>query len=375
MLAGDAEALPLADASVDVAHARWAYFFGAGCEPGLAEVARVLRPGGIAVVVDNDVTRSTFGAWFRRAYPAYDPVAVQRFWDRQGFTTEHLTIEWTFDRRDDLEAVARIELPPAAADEVLAAHERPRRRLRGGPALEAVRTPLGGVRTVPPGRPPDRRGGTMESRNQTATGRTTVSTSAGIDTASAAHRSRHRDDVRLLREAGHPGAAARARGQLGECLRHRGAPRRSRSDGPLDRAQLDAAIRYAGYEPGAAPWLSPDLSVWRTVLGATVAVAAVAVAISVLGPADLTSGLSDPSRGGLLLVLVLGLTAGISTCMAMVGGLVLGFSASHAAGLAARGETSLPFSTRMRPAARLQRRPDRRVSASSVRCSAPSARR
>ncbi len=122
VLAGDAEALPLADASVDVAHARWAYFFGAGCEPGLAEVARVLRPGGIAVVVDNDVTRSTFGAWFRRAYPAYDAVAVQRFWDRQGFTTEHLTIEWTFDRRDDLDAVARIELPPAVADEVLAAH-------------------------------------------------------------------------------------------------------------------------------------------------------------------------------------------------------------------------------------------------------------
>ncbi len=123
VLGGDAEALPLADASVDVAHARWAYFFGAGCEPGLAELARVLRRGGIAVVVDNDVTRSTFGAWFRRAYPAYDPVAVQRFWRRQGFTTEHLTIEWTFDRRDDLEAVARIELPPAVADEVLAAHD------------------------------------------------------------------------------------------------------------------------------------------------------------------------------------------------------------------------------------------------------------
>ncbi len=123
VLAGDAEALPLADDSVDVAHARWAYFFGAGCEPGLAELARVLRPGGIAVVVDNDVTRSTFGSWFRRAYPAYDPVAVQRFWNRQGFTTEHLTIEWTFDQRDDLEAVAGIELPPAVADEVLAAHD------------------------------------------------------------------------------------------------------------------------------------------------------------------------------------------------------------------------------------------------------------
>ena len=123
VVAGDAEAIPLRDSSIDVAHARWAYFFGAGCEPGLVELARVLRPGGIACLVDNDATRSTFGAWFRRAYPAYDPAAVQRFWDRQGFTTERLTIRWTFDRREDLEAVARIELPPGPAGDVLAEHE------------------------------------------------------------------------------------------------------------------------------------------------------------------------------------------------------------------------------------------------------------
>ena len=123
VVAGDAESIPLRDSSIDVAHARWAYFFGAGCEPGLAELARVLRPGGVACLVDNDATRSTFGGWFRRAYPAYDPVAVQRFWDRQGFTTERLTIHWTFDRRGDLEAVTRIELPPGPAAEVLAAHD------------------------------------------------------------------------------------------------------------------------------------------------------------------------------------------------------------------------------------------------------------
>jgi ubiquinone/menaquinone biosynthesis C-methylase UbiE len=123
VVAGDAEAIPLRDRSIDVAHARWAYFFGAGCEPGLAELARVLRPGGVACLVDNDATRSTFGGWFRRAYPAYDPAAVQRFWDRQGFTTERLTMHWTFESREDLEAVVRIELPPGPAAEVLDTHD------------------------------------------------------------------------------------------------------------------------------------------------------------------------------------------------------------------------------------------------------------
>ena len=48
---------------------------------------------------------------------------MQRFWDRQRFTTERLTITWSFERREDLEAVVRIELPPGPADEVLHAHD------------------------------------------------------------------------------------------------------------------------------------------------------------------------------------------------------------------------------------------------------------
>ena len=55
-------------------HARWAYFFGPGCEPGLAELDRVMRPGSRAFVIDNDPTRSTFGDWFRRGYPQVDYV-------------------------------------------------------------------------------------------------------------------------------------------------------------------------------------------------------------------------------------------------------------------------------------------------------------
>jgi SAM-dependent methyltransferase len=60
VVAGDAEFLPMAENSVDVVHARWAYFFGAGGEPGLAEVARVLRPGGRFVASVNHPMRWPF---------------------------------------------------------------------------------------------------------------------------------------------------------------------------------------------------------------------------------------------------------------------------------------------------------------------------
>jgi ubiquinone/menaquinone biosynthesis C-methylase UbiE len=122
LLTGTAQQVPLPDGSVDVLHARWAYFFGPGSEAGLTEVARVVRRGGTAFVIDNDATRSTFGRWFRRGYPDVDPVAVERFWARHGWTRTPLDVEWRFDDRADLEAVVRIEFTPEVADAVLAEH-------------------------------------------------------------------------------------------------------------------------------------------------------------------------------------------------------------------------------------------------------------
>ncbi|MUL41866.1 class I SAM-dependent methyltransferase [Streptomonospora sp. PA3] len=119
---GVAQRLPVPDASVDVAHARLAYFFGPGCEPGLAELRRVVRRGGVAFIIDNDATRSTFGGWFRRSLPGYDPERVERFWFRQGFARTPLTMRWRFRSRADFEAVVRIELSPTVADEVIAEH-------------------------------------------------------------------------------------------------------------------------------------------------------------------------------------------------------------------------------------------------------------
>ena len=122
VLQGAAQRIPLPDASVDVAQARWAYFFGPGCEPGLAELARVVRRGGAAFVIDNDASRSTFGRWFRRGYPDIDAVEVERFWSTHGWTREPVDMEWRFERREDLEAVVRIEFTREVADEIIASH-------------------------------------------------------------------------------------------------------------------------------------------------------------------------------------------------------------------------------------------------------------
>lgn len=122
VLEGVAQSLPVPDASVDVVHARWAYFFGPGSEPGLRELDRVVRRGGTAFVIDNDPTRSTFGAWFRRGFPEVDPVAVERFWSLQGWRRRPIDMGWSFASREDLEAVVRIELPHDAAEEALASH-------------------------------------------------------------------------------------------------------------------------------------------------------------------------------------------------------------------------------------------------------------
>ncbi|MGA8209274.1 MAG: class I SAM-dependent methyltransferase [Nocardioidaceae bacterium] len=122
VLTGTAQQVPLPPSSVEVMQARWAYFFGPGCEPGLRELDRVMRRGGTAFVIDNDGTRSTFGGWFRRGYPMVVPDQVERFWSSHGWQRRSLDLEWSFASRADLAAVVRIELGPELAEEVLAEH-------------------------------------------------------------------------------------------------------------------------------------------------------------------------------------------------------------------------------------------------------------
>lgn len=117
---GFAEDLPLPDRSVDVVHARTAAYFGPGCERSLAEAQRVLRPGGVLVVVDLDGSRSAYGAWMRADLPRYDPAGVERFFDAQGFTLRRVLSRWQLPDRDTLAAVLGIEFSPEVARRALA---------------------------------------------------------------------------------------------------------------------------------------------------------------------------------------------------------------------------------------------------------------
>ncbi|WP_219467654.1 class I SAM-dependent methyltransferase [Nonomuraea rhizosphaerae] len=118
--AATAQELPLPDASVDVAVARWAYFFGPGCEPGLRELSRVVRRGGAAFVIDLDGDRGSFGRWFRQTVPTWSAAEVEAFWDRHGWQRQPLDLRMVFSRRADLEAVLRIEFTPEVAARAIA---------------------------------------------------------------------------------------------------------------------------------------------------------------------------------------------------------------------------------------------------------------
>ena len=122
------------------------------------------------------------------------------------------------------------------------------------------------------------------------------------------------------------------------------------STAPVPAAALAKAINAAGYEIGRTPWLAGDPNVWLTAVAGVALVAALAVVAQVTGLTELASGAGDLGNGGLLVALLLGLAAGVSTCMALVGGLVLALSASFQAGRAATGAAAGGVMSQMRPA-------------------------
>jgi SAM-dependent methyltransferase len=124
VLPGSAEHLPLGDASVDVVHARFAYFWPPGCAAGLAEVLRVLKPGGTLVVVDNDQRAGEFAELLRAAANAALGQAdtTDAWWAARGASRTEVMSRWQFSSRNDFEAILRLEFPADVADRWLADH-------------------------------------------------------------------------------------------------------------------------------------------------------------------------------------------------------------------------------------------------------------
>ena len=122
VLAGSAEHLPLPIASVDVVHARFAYFFPPGVDAGLAETLRVLKPGGTLVVVDNDHEWGEFAELLRLS-PAWAPdyaKMANAWWRERGATRRDVHSSWHFRTTDELERVLRIEFDADVVDTWLA---------------------------------------------------------------------------------------------------------------------------------------------------------------------------------------------------------------------------------------------------------------
>jgi SAM-dependent methyltransferase len=122
VLAGSAEHIPLPDGTADVVHARFAYFFPPGADAGLAEVLRVLRPGGHLVVVDNDYRWGEFAALLAASAsrpPLRTAAEVDKWWRDRTARRHEVRSELRFSSRAELAAVLRIEFPAAVAGDWL----------------------------------------------------------------------------------------------------------------------------------------------------------------------------------------------------------------------------------------------------------------
>lgn len=125
LLKGTAEVLPLKSGLVDFAYARFAYFWGEGCEKGLDEAFRVLKSGGTFLMIDNNLERGTFGSWVKKSFGHSDNKQneIDSFWSSQGFDLESIDSQWSFKSREDLEKVILIEFPEKIAKEIISEHK------------------------------------------------------------------------------------------------------------------------------------------------------------------------------------------------------------------------------------------------------------
>jgi SAM-dependent methyltransferase len=125
VVAGSAEHMPLGDRSVDIVHARFAYFFPPGIDAGLGEVLRVLRPGGYLVAVDNDYRWGEFSRLLAASAtrpPQSTAATVDAWWRDRGATRHEVRSRLDFECPTDLSAVLHIEFPAEVAGSWLRNH-------------------------------------------------------------------------------------------------------------------------------------------------------------------------------------------------------------------------------------------------------------
>jgi sulfite exporter TauE/SafE/copper chaperone CopZ len=107
-----------------------------------------------------------------------------------------------------------------------------------------------------------------------------------------------------------------------------------------DIDDIASAVERAGYKIGSEnrPFISREPRDYKLfLLGVVISVAVIFIFAKLgLDPSQLAGG---DANGSITLPLVMGLTAGISTCMALVGGLVVGVAAKH--------EKNYPDATRL----------------------------
>jgi len=99
--------------------------------------------------------------------------------------------------------------------------------------------------------------------------------------------------------------------------------------------EVEAAIRSAGYNLGldskeSKALFSKNPSDWQDLGIAFLILAGVYLVVRSLGLTNINIGSPEGGYGSFWVVLLVGLTAGVSTCMALVGGLVLGLATRHA---------------------------------------------
>lgn len=122
---GSAEHLPLPDDSIDVAHARFAYFFGPGAEAGLDEVSRVLTGEGALLVVDNSWHGGDFAKLLRQSTvgnAAVNPIEVEAWWAERGAERHELVGGWQATSPAELRRILRLEFPGDVVDAFLRDH-------------------------------------------------------------------------------------------------------------------------------------------------------------------------------------------------------------------------------------------------------------